>query len=343
MTLRPAIERHLPAVDSLLRDILAAPSERFKSLYGMMQYHHGWLDEQLRPVHADSGKRVRPLLCLLCCEACGGEAKAALPVAAAVELIHSFSLVHDDIQDNSPLRRHRPTVWALWGIAHAINVGDVLYAAAHQALLRLRGTAPAEVILSLAEEFESTCVRICEGQYLDMGFETQDDVEWDDYVAMIERKTGVLMSYAAWSGATVAGAEQERAERLRAFGMEMGMAFQIQDDVLGIWGQEEETGKSGSSDIASAKKTLPLLHALRTLPAAQASELAALYRAPERDDRAVDRARELIEVSGARERCEELAGEWYGRALASLRAAQPEPGPAQALEEMLDMLARRRS
>ena len=157
-----------------------------------------------------------PLSALL--RACGGK-EGCLPMATAVELIHSFSLVHDDIQDNSPLRRHRPTVWALWGIAHAINVGDVLYAAAHQALLRLRGTAPAEVILSLAEEFESTCVRICEGQYLDMGFETQDDVEWDDYVAMIERKTGVLMSYAAWSGATVAGAEQERAERLRAFGM----------------------------------------------------------------------------------------------------------------------------
>ena len=343
MTLSQAFERHVPAVDALLRDILAAPSAGFKSLYGMLQYHHGWLDQDLRPVQADSGKRVRPLLCLLSCEACGGEAETALPVAAAIELLHSFSLVHDDIQDNSPLRRHRPTVWALWGAPQAINVGDLLFAEANHCLLRVREVTPAEVALTVASEFQTTCVRLCEGQYLDMDFEQRRLVSSDEYFAMIERKSAALIGFAAWAGAVVAGAGAARADHLRDFGRDLGLAFQIQDDVLGIWGEEAETGKSVSSDIAAAKKTLPWLLALESLPFGDGSELVELYRQRERSEPMVARARDLIERSGARERCQALADERYRSALAALQAADPAPGSAKTLRELVQYLGGRRS
>lgn len=343
MTLAQALERHVPAVDALLRDILAAPADSFKPLYGMLQYHHGWLDENLQPIAADSGKRIRPLLCLLSGEACGGAAEAILPVAAAIELLHSFSLVHDDIQDESPLRRHRPTVWSLWGAPQAINVGDLLYAEANRCLLRLSRVVPADVALKVAARFQETCVLLCEGQYLDMDFETRPDVTLDEYFGMIERKSAALIAYAAWAGAAAAGAGNEQAEHMHEFGRDLGLAFQIQDDVLGIWGLESETGKSVSSDIAAAKKTLPWLHALWTLPAVDAGELADLYRLPSRDGAAVARARHLIEQSGAREYCDGLASEWYGKALASLSLTEPEPEAAGALQELLQMLTGRRA
>lgn len=343
MALAQALDRHLPALDARLRDILAVPSNGLKSLYGMLQYHHGWLDGNLEPAQADSGKRIRPLLCLLSCEALGGDAEAALPLAAAIELLHSFSLVHDDIQDNSPLRRHRATVWALWGAAQAINVGDLLYASANRSLLAVRERVPPETALILIERFQATCVRLCEGQYLDMDFETRAAVSRDQYLAMIERKSAELIAYATWSGAVAAGVDSGRAEQMDAFGRQLGLGFQIQDDVLGIWGTEEETGKSVSSDILSAKKTLPWVHALETLPEAEASALTAIYRLPTRDEALVARARDLIERSGAREQCSALAQGHYAKALDSLRAARPLPGPASALEELVESLGGRRS
>ncbi len=343
MALAQAFERHLPALEARLHDILAAPSEGFKSLYGMLQYHHGWLNEHLEPARADSGKRIRPLLCLLSCEALGGDAQPALPVAAAIELLHSFSLVHDDIQDNSPLRRHRPAVWALWGAPQAINVGDLLYASANRSLVAVRDHVSPETALMLMERFQATCVRLCEGQYLDMDFETRATVTREQYLAMIERKSAELIAYAAWSGAVAAGADAARVEQMDAFGRRLGLGFQIQDDVLGIWGSETETGKSVSSDILSAKKTLPWVHALEALPEREASELVALYRLPERDETAVARARELIERSGGREHCTARAREHYAKAIDSLRAARPLPGPAAALEELVASLGGRRS
>ena len=341
MTLSDALGRYGAPLDAALRAILMAPSDEFKPFYGMQQYHQGWVDGDLQPVAADAGKRVRPTLCLLCCEACGGDYASALPLAAAIELEHGFSLVHDDIQDRSPTRRHRPTVWSLWGDAQAINVGDALYAAAHAAIYRLGRDHDPRLVLTLALGFEDVCLRLCEGQYLDMAFEREQDVSVDRYMLMIERKTADLISFAAWSGAAIAGAGAERAECFREMGRRLGLAFQIQDDVLGIWGDEKVTGKSASSDIAGAKKTLPYLHALSSLPSSTARELAAIYDAPLRDEAMVARARALIEATQARDRCLAAVSEHHAAALDLLARGEPLSEWAPALAELVARLSGR--
>jgi len=339
VTLREALQRYLPPFEAVLQEILTPGDSLFKPLYDMQRYHHGWLDHHLQPSSGDGGKCVRPLLCLLCCEASGGCFEQALPLAAAVELLHSFSLVHDDIQDRSATRRHRPTVWALWGEPQAINVGDSLHAAAHAALNRLRESQTAETVVELARAFEDTCLRLCEGQYLDMAFESEAEVRHERYLRMIERKTGALISYAAWGGARLGG--QAHADLYREMGAALGLAFQIQDDVLGIWGDEAATGKSASSDIASAKKTLPLIYALGVLPGPDRRELAAIYAQTERSGSDVERARLLIDRSGARERCSEMVDSHHAQALRLLAQARPETAAGEALSALIGQLAGR--
>ena len=342
MTLHEATERYLPPLEAALRAILARTTEDFKPFYGMLQYHQGWVDESLQPATADTGKRVRPILCLLVCEACGTRFERAMSLAAALELLHGFSLVHDDIQDRSPTRRHRRTVWSLWGEAQAINVGDALLAAAHSALYRQAQASGPDTALRLATALDETCMRLCEGQFLDMDFEKRPVVTVEQYLGMIERKTAALLAYSTWSGAVAGGAADVRAERFEQMGRELGLAFQVQDDLLGVWGVEADTGKSASSDIASAKKTLPYLYALATLPRARAVELAALYAQPARGEAEVERARQLLDLSQAQAMCTDQANRHHERALRRLEEAQPAAAAAGALLELLARLSGRR-
>jgi len=342
VTLRRTLDRYLPYIDEAMRRILEPSADDFKAFYGMLHYHQGWVDHNLEPTTAGSGKRVRPVICLLCCEAAGGDFERALPLAAGVELLHSFSLVHDDVQDGSLTRRHRPTVWSIWGQAQAINVGDALFAAAHRSVYDLRECCPAETTLRIADEFDRTCLRLCEGQYLDMVFEGEQMVTMSRYQQMIERKTAALIAFSAWSGATVGGAGDSRAECYREFGRQLGLAFQVQDDILGVWGDERETGKSASSDVVSGKKTLPLIYAAAALPTAMSEELAAIYSKQERGEADVARARELFDVSGAREYCAGLAREHHRHALLSLEQAKPTASAGRALRELVSYLGDRR-
>ena len=179
-----------------------------------------------RPAAIDRGKRIRPLLALLCAAAAGGDARRAAPLAAGVELLHNFTLVHDDIQDQSPTRRHRATVWKLWGAAQAINAGDALFAAAHLALFRLRQDAsPPTWCCDLAAEFERMTIAIVGGQVLDLGFEGRNDVTPDAYLTMIAGKTAAIVRYAAWAGALLGGADAETADRFAEFGLALGSRF----------------------------------------------------------------------------------------------------------------------
>ncbi len=260
---REFAEHWLPRVEAEMQEVLRCPDPMLAGHYRMMHYHMGWLDEQFRPGRFPTGKRIRPLLCLLACQEVGGQPEDALPAAAALEIFHNFSLIHDDIEDQDATRRHRPTLWALWGTAQAINVGDGMFALAYMALLRLaqRGLEPSR-LLSIVERFTRTAVALAEGQHLDLGFERRDRVTVEEYLRMIQGKTASLLAASLAIGAAVGGADPGAQEALSRFGHNLGMAFQIRDDILGIWGDPTVTGKPAGSDVLRRKKSLPLLYAL---------------------------------------------------------------------------------
>ncbi|MCX7669979.1 MAG: polyprenyl synthetase family protein, partial [Anaerolineae bacterium] len=206
MSLAEHMQKYLPWVEAEMRDLLAAGTASVQRHYAIMHYHMGWLDADLRPVRAPGGKRIRPLLCLLACAAVGGDPRSAVPAAAGLELLHNFSLIHDDIEDASPTRRHRPTAWSLFGMPQACNAGDGMFSLAHIAFYRLRRLGlPSETVLAALEKFDAMCVRLTEGQYLDMSFEARLDVSIEEYFAMIAGKTGALLAVAPELGALLGG------------------------------------------------------------------------------------------------------------------------------------------
>ena len=262
-----------PYLDAL-NDELHLAVDRFfpgpPELGVMLRYHLGWNDTQGQAVDVYAGKQFRPLFLLLCAEATGGDWRQALPAAAAVELIHNFSLIYDDIEDRSPLRRSRPTLWSVWGEASAINAGDAMFALAHMAVLRLTECAiPAARVLHAVRLFEQTNLELTRGQHLDMAFELRREVSVDEYLEMVRGKTAALIGLSAQLGALVAGLPDERIATFGELGLSLGMAFQIRDDILGIWGKPEITGKSAATDIVSRKKSLPVLLGLERSPAFQ--------------------------------------------------------------------------
>ncbi len=316
-----SINRHLWQIEAELEEVVRSEHEAHAEYYGMMRYHLGWVDEDLRPVQASIGKRLRPLLCLLCCEATGGDTRAALPAAAAVELIHSFSLVHDDIQDRSRIRRGRRAVWDVWGTSHGINVGDGLFVLARLALLRLseRGV-PAERQQVAVQALDRACLALCEGQFLDISFESREEVGLPEYLWMIQRKTAALLAASAQLGAIVASDDSVVTDACYHFGKDLGMAFQVQDDILGIWGDEHVTGKSAATDIRDRKKTLPVVYALQYADnPSEVRELAGLYaQAAPLDSSAIQRVLAVLDRVGARHYAERMSRQYARQALKHL-------------------------
>lgn len=262
----------LPRLEKEMEVVLATRHPALAGHYGMMHYHMGWADDSFRPATIPAGKRIRPLLCLLACDAVGGDPTVAMPAAAAVEILHNFSLVHDDIEDGDETRRHRPTVWALWGVPQAINAGDGMFALAYAALQRARELIGADrataafdwkgCLLETFETFTETCIALTEGQFLDLSYEQREVITVAEYLRMIEGKTAALIAGSVAIGALFGGAETGTADCLRRFGRNIGLAFQIQDDILGIWGDPTTTGKVAGNDILRRKKSLPLLYGL---------------------------------------------------------------------------------
>ncbi|HQV95355.1 MAG TPA: polyprenyl synthetase family protein, partial [Anaerolineales bacterium] len=251
----------LSAVETeLQKQVSRLDSPRTKPFHEMLTYHMGWTGDGAGP--EATGKRIRPLLVLLCASACGADWKSALPAAAAIELVHNFSLVHDDIQDNSPKRRGRDTAWVKWGAPMAINVGDALFVMSSQAILDLKNSYSADVVVKAAEILHNTCLDLTRGQYLDMSYEERNDLGVEDYWHMISGKTSALIAACCHIGALLGGADDEKQEVYRSFGHYLGLAFQVQDDILGIWGDENVTGKSTASDLVEGKNSLPILAGL---------------------------------------------------------------------------------
>jgi geranylgeranyl diphosphate synthase type I len=330
-------QQMLPELDEEMRTVLHYPGAPGDTFTGMMHYAMGWVDTNLQPVEPKSGKRIRPLLCMLANDAAGGDWDQAIPPAAAIEILHNFSLVHDDIEDISPTRRGRPTVWKIWGEAQAINTGDAMFTAAHIAMSRLleRGVPPAIVVRAL-RRFDETCFLLTAGQYADMAFETRDIVSVDEYVKMITGKTSVLIGLAAELGALVANAPVDVVEHYAAFGLNLGLAFQVIDDILGIWGDETKTGKSAATDIITKKKTMPVLYGLE-----QSEALQTLYNESEADAAFVSQVVELLDAVGAREYAVGRAQAYSSSAVEHLEAADPTGYAGQALYQLTDMLLMR--
>jgi geranylgeranyl diphosphate synthase type I len=311
----------LPQIEAELRATVSVPYHSLSAYYGMMHYHLGWADQALTPSQTYSGKRLRPILCLLSCQALGGDVQQALPAASALELVHNFSLVHDDIQDGSPTRRGRRAVWDIWGMAHGINVGDGLFVLARLALHRL-GERGVPLVRQLAATLalDQACLALCEGQYFDMTFQDRLDVDLDQYLCMIRQKTAALLAASTRLGAIIATDDARQIERYRNFGENLGMAFQIQDDILGAWGDEAATGKSAATDIRDRKKTLSVVYGLnqsQDRPTAQ--QLADLYSTQgPLSESAIEAALALLERVGARRYAEDMAEKHYRLALQSL-------------------------
>ncbi len=322
---------YLEAVEAELRAALATPAEDVAPLYQMMQYHLGWLDEALRPHAAPRGKRLRPAMCLLACEAAGGDWRRALPATAAVELIHNFTLLHDDIEDNSPTRRHRATVWHLWGLAQGVNTGDTMWALARMALYRLADNGyDAATVLEVARRLDEACLHLCAGQYLDIRFEGLERVTLAEYERMVGGKTASLLSAALAVGARLGGAAPAQVAAYGEFGRELGLAFQVVDDILGIWGDPAVTGKSAATDILTRKKTLPVLYAHEWEREHGHGDLARLYAQPAIAEAEVPTVLALLERAGARAYAQAQA-EAHTRLMLGHLAAAGGADPAQAV------------
>jgi len=343
MSLSQILERLLPLVEADLQTVVCPSHHNLEGYYGMMRYHLGWFDAQFQPRPANSGKRLRPVLCLLSNEALGGDVQQALPAASALELVHNFSLVHDDIQDRSRFRRGRRAVWDIWGTAQGINVGDGLFVLARLAIHRLteRGVSPSRQEAA-TQALDHACLALCEGQFFDLSFEERLDVDLEQYIWMIGRKTAALLAASTQIGALVATDDQELVEHFHRFGENLGLAFQIQDDILGAWGDESLTGKSAASDIQTKKKALPAVYALnQSLDPEAAQALAALYnREGPLDAQATRQALAILDRVGAREYAEGMATRYYQQALESLAPLESQPGiQTTALAELCEMAA----
>lgn len=336
------LNRHLDMVDEEIKKVFESRTHP-APLYDMMMYHLGWLDEDLKKVEQYRGKRFRPTLCLLVYNALSGVYDKALPAAAAIELIHNFSLIHDDIEDMDEERRHKPTVWKLWGISQAINVGDGMHVLANLAALRMADLGvTSEKVVEVLRILNETIITLCEGQYLDMSFEDRLNITIDMYLDMIRRKTAALVEASAWIGATLATKDEAKINNFRGFGRNIGLAFQIIDDIIGIWEKAEQTGKPKASDVRNRKKTLPILYSMEKASEDDKKILKKLYSQPRLTDEDVEKVLDILEASGAYDFSKKMAEEYERTALEKLAGTGVENEAAEDIRVLAEFLVRRK-
>ena len=304
----------LADTESEILRVVADHDPSTAGVYEMIRYHLG-LDGEDGP----RGKRMRPLLGLLAYASIAGEHTRALPGAAAVELGHNFSLVHDDIEDGDEERRHRPTLWKLHGVAQAINTGDLIFSLSRVALHRLTDLGfPDRTVLRLMRLYDETCVKLCEGQYIDIATSASDEpMTVELYFDMIGRKTAALIAGSIEAGAILATDDDEVIARYRRFGWALGLAFQLNDDLLGIWGLEQQTGKV-PTDVARHKKTLPVLYAFEHADPADRRRLAELYVLADPGEAEIREIVRILDRTGAEAYTRAEAQRWRDECLAEL-------------------------
>lgn len=335
VTVPSVLNRYRVALDGAMR---AEVGTEGALLYDIIRYHLGWQEADGSAGPGARGKALRPLLCLIAAAGIDPSlsprartdahqrVNGGLAAAAAIELIHNFSLIHDDIQDQDRTRHNRPTAWTVWGVPQAINAGDGLWAVATRTLLRaVDAGVPAETVVRAQLMLTEACLTMIEGQSLDLAFEQQavgpgqpPPVTVEQYLDMIARKTGALIATALAIGALIGSGDEAVSARFYRFGEKLGRAFQIQDDVLGVWGEGQLTGKSTSSDIRRRKQSFPIVYTLNHGPAGARAALAAVYALADVDDAAVARAVRALDEADARAHALALTAEAHDHALALL-------------------------
>jgi geranylgeranyl diphosphate synthase type I len=230
------------------------------SLLDILGYHFGW---DRNATKKESGKRLRPLLLFLSLEACGGSWKVGLPAACALEFLHNYSLIHDDIEDQDEYRHGRKTIWQKYGLAKAINAGDALYGLAFAQMKYLPGDILPERALSIFTVFSKAANQLTIGQAADMDFEDRKNIFLEEYWRMVKGKTAALFQASAEIGSFLGEANAKTVHAFSNFGLNLGLAFQVRDDLLGIWGDPKETGKPTGSDLIKKKKSLPICFGLQ--------------------------------------------------------------------------------
>ncbi|MEU6310141.1 family 2 encapsulin nanocompartment cargo protein polyprenyl transferase [Streptomyces sp. NPDC047014] len=330
------LERTREAVDPELRRTV-------ESLPGAMRrvamYHFGWVEQDGTPAAGGAGKAIRPALVLAAAQALRGPgpepAGDAVRPAAAVELAHNFTLLHDDVVDKDVRRRGRPTAWTVFGTPDAIITGDAMMMLA----LRLLADDPHPASAAASSRLAACIIELCAGQQADCAFERRPDVSLDECLAMATAKTGALLGCACALGALYAGAGPDEVDAMDAFGREAGLAFQLIDDLIGIWGDPGHTGKAAGADLIARKKSLPVVAAL-TSGTAAGRELADLYAGPMTGDD-VRRAADAVDRAGGRDWAQAHAADRMGRAVQQLSRAVPDLAAAGGLLALAEFVTRR--
>jgi geranylgeranyl diphosphate synthase type I len=334
--IRTEFSQILADIEAEMSSVLAERDGHARPLYEMLAYHLG-VDGSGAP----RGKRIRPLLGVLAYQSLTGDYRKALPGAAALELGHNFSLVHDDIEDSDTERHHRPTLWAIWGIPLAINAGDALFALSRLAIYRLMDGFSDHRVLELMKVYDETCLALCEGQYLDITFERRADVTVEAYLEMIGKKTAALLGASVRAGAILATDDDTVAEAYQRFGYALGMAFQMADDVKGTFWTATESGKTEAGDVRKRKKTLPVVWALEHASPLDRARLTEIYHdgtrasdssgpasaapAPLMSDAEVAEVLEILERCGARDHASTEAMRYRDTALELLEGLPCRP------------------
>lgn len=335
MNLDSLIALFLPEIEDSLQAILnKSIALDYSGMKEMMTYHMGW--DPNKNLSTGKGKRIRPIILLLCSKLCGADWRNALPAALALEYLHNFSLIHDDIEDQSDFRHGQLTIWKKWGIAQAINTGDAMFSLSQLAILDLGKINPI-IAYQAARLFNLTCLELTGGQHLDMLFESKTTISSDEYFQMISGKTAALIAASTELGGIIAGSPESDRMNLKAFGAALGMAFQAQDDYLGIWGDEKTTGKSTSLDLKTGKKTLPVVFVLE-----KNSDLQKVFeKLPETNDEVAERI-ELLEKNGAKEYIQNVTLRYSDLAKQSLNNVNYQDEDAYlSLNDLINKLLRR--
>ena len=336
MSVTDIFDRYSPLIERELRSVL---DDRPMPLYKMMAYHMGWLDERGEPAPYYPPQRLRPTLCLMGCEACGGSAEKAITPAVAVELTHGSSLIHEDIQGGKPKRLKRDAVWWVWGPAQAINAGDGMHALARLSLFRLQELdRPVEVVVRALQLLDQASLRLCEGQYEDLSFQEKLNVGIDNYLKMIEGKAGAIMGCACQLGALMAGASDATSEALGTFGANLGMMRQVKEDVLALWGPAGGDD-SLDSEVLNKKKLLPLAYAFEKGSAREKRRLGEVYLKRVLEPQDLEKVVAILDELGARDYCDKVADKLHQDALKALDSSGLDENSTRDLREVAQYLA----